>query len=98
MTTEQEQNKAPRVVLIFQDNLVTGELDIGGVQAPQEFNPKSPAHVVGRFLAENMEQLILAAANQGVSKPDVGESIIGPDRERTIITETGRRDLLADEK
>jgi hypothetical protein len=43
-----------------------------------------------------MDQILAAAASQAaVNRPDVGESIIGPDRERTILVESGRRDLLA---
>jgi len=87
---------APSVVIVLQDNLRTGELEIGGVQKPIEFNPRSAAHVVGKFLAENMDQILAAAASQAaVNRPDAGESIIGPDRERTIVVESGRRDLLA---
>lgn len=76
----------PQVLIILQDNPATGELDVGGVQRPTEFNPESPAHVVGKFIAENLEQIISAARQSAqVNVPDVGESIIGPDRERTII-------------
>lgn len=85
--TNTQEIKPPQVVIILQDNLTTGELDVGGVQHPSEHNPKSPAHVVGKWIAENFEQIIAAAAASaaGVDRPDVGESIIGPDRERTII-------------
>ena len=79
-------NLSPQVLIILQDNPQTGELDVGGVQRPTEFNPKSPAHVVGKFIAENLNQIVMAAAHASrANAPDVGESIIGPDRERTIV-------------
>lgn len=77
----------PQVLIILQDNPATGELDVGGVQRPSEHNPKSPAHIVGKWIAEHLEEIILAATQPatGIDEPDVGASIIGPDRERTII-------------
>lgn len=90
-TTLRDTENVPQVLIILQDNLSTGELDVGGVQRPSEFNAKSPAHVVGKFIAENLDQIIIAAqhAAAGLDRPDVGESIIGPDRERTIILPPG---------
>lgn len=84
--SNETDNKPPQVLIILMDNPSTGELEIGGIQRPLEFNPKSPAHVVGKFLAEHMQEIIVAAQSEAaVNKPDVGESIIGPDRERTIV-------------
>ena len=84
--SNETDNKPPQVLIILMDNPSTGELEIGGIQRPLEFNPKSPAHVVGKFLAEHMQEIIAAAQSEAsVNKPDVGESIIGPDRERTIV-------------
>ena len=84
--SNETDNKPPQVLIILMDNPSTGELEIGGIQRPLEFNPKSPAHVVGKFLADHMQEIIAAAQSEAaVNKPDVGESIIGPDRERTIV-------------
>lgn len=84
--SNETDNKPPQVLIILMDNPSTGELEIGGIQRPLEFNPKSPAHVVGKFLAEHMQEIIAAAQSEAeINKPDVGESIIGPDRERTIV-------------
>ena len=84
--SNETDNKPPQVLIILMDNPSTGELEIGGIQRPLEFNPKSPAHVVGKFLAEHMQEIIAAAQSEAaVNKPDVGESIIGPDRERPIV-------------
>ena len=86
-----------RVLIIIMDNPQTGELEVAGVQEPQEFNPKSPAHIVGKFIAENMQEIIAAAAMSArVNSPDVGQSIIGPDRERTIVASGNREILLGD--
>lgn len=84
--TNTNEAQPPQVLIILMDNPSTGELEIGGIQRPLEFNPQSPAHVVGKFLAEHMHEVIAAAQSvAAVNKPDVGESIIGPDRERTIV-------------
>jgi hypothetical protein len=83
---DDKQPQAPQVLVILQDNLATGELEIGGIQRPLEFNPNSPAHVVGKFLSENMEQICVAAvASQRPATPDV----IDGDRERTIVLPGG---------
>jgi len=80
---------SPQVLIILQDNPETGDLDIGGVQRPSEHNPKSPAHIVGKWIAEHMDDIVRQAAaesrGQTINAPDVGESIIGPDRERTLL-------------
>lgn len=81
----EETVKTPQVLIILHDNPETGELEIGGVQRPVEFNPKSPAHVVGKWIADNLEQIVLAVSQPRVNEPDVGPSIIGPDREHTIV-------------
>lgn len=82
-------DEAPQVLIVLQDNLETGDLDIGGVQRPHEHNPNSPAHIVGKWIAEHMDDIVAQAAlesrDRTINMPDVGESIIGPDRERTII-------------
>lgn len=71
----------PSVMLILTDNLSTGELEVACFQRPSETKAGSPAHTVGKWLTENLQQIVSAAAN----RPDVGQSIIGPDRERTIV-------------
>jgi hypothetical protein len=51
-------------VLILQDNPETGELDIAGVQKPDQFDGKSPAHIVGQFLQNNIESVIEVARSE----------------------------------
>lgn len=51
-------------VLILQDNPETGELDIAGVQKPEAFDDKSPAHIVGKFLADNIQSVIEVARSE----------------------------------
>lgn len=48
-------------VLILQDNPDTNELEIAGVQKPEQFDEKSPAHIVGKFLADNMASVVEVA-------------------------------------
>lgn len=98
------ESQAPvqgQVLIILNDNLDTGELEIGGIQRPLEYSDSSPAHRVGKFLADNMQQIVAAAAAGVQIAPDEEDDqprIITGERERTIVTETGRRDLLADDK
>jgi hypothetical protein len=51
----------PQFVLVFQDNLQTGEIDIAGVQRPEAFDNTSPTHVFGRWMQQNLPALIEAA-------------------------------------
>lgn len=96
-----EQEKAPvqgQVLIILNDNLDTGELEIGGIQRPLEYSDTSPAHRVGKFLADNMQQIVAAAAAGARIAPDEDDEddqpqIIGPDRERTIVV-PDQRDLF----
>lgn len=50
-------------ILVLQDNPETGMLDVAGSQAPAEFDGVSPAHIVGKFIADNLDAIIAAAAN-----------------------------------
>lgn len=76
----------PSVMLILTDNLSTGELEVACFQRPSETKAGSPAHTVGKWLTENLQQIVSAAASSAAAnRPDVGQSIIGPDRERTVI-------------
>lgn len=65
-TAQRALDAAPAVknqfVLILQDNPETGELDIAGTQAPAQFVETSPAHIVGQFIAENLNDIVAAAA------------------------------------
>lgn len=67
-TAQRALDAAPAVknqfVLILQDNPETGALDVAGTQAPAEFIETSPAHIVGRFIQENLEAIVAAAANE----------------------------------
>jgi len=83
----QEEPVRRRALIILEDNIDTGNLDVDGIVQPEQHDPKSPAHIVAKFIADNMDELVLAAATGGqrVTSPDVGEPIIGPDREHTIV-------------
>ena len=84
-----EQPTVPSVLIVLQDNVATGEIEIGGMQRPLEFNPASAAHVIGKFIAEHIGEICAAAMQETkANSPDVGESVIGPDRERTLVLPT----------
>ena len=99
MDAAEEQPRAPQFLLVLQDNLATGEVEVGGAQQPLEFDPRSPSHVIGLYIREHLQEIFLAAQTEasqasrdevraraaGLDQPDVGESILGPDRERTIL-------------
>jgi hypothetical protein len=87
---------APQFVLILQDN--GDKIEMAGVQKPAEFDPNSAAHIVGRWLGENMALVIqmakgsfgaAASLQQESARLEDGEGeaedVIGPDRERTIV-------------
>ena len=72
-------------MLILQDNTETGELDIAGTRAPEEFHPLSPAHIVGKYLQANINAILDAAKIEwdlakrigtGVSEDPVDAKII----------------------
>lgn len=54
-------SEAPMLVIVLQDNLQTGEIEIAGVQRPAAFDNTSATHVVGRWLSTRMEQIVEAA-------------------------------------
>lgn len=70
------QAQVPQVkyqfLLVLQDNLESGNLDIAGVQKPEEFKPNSPAHVVGRFIQNNLGLIINAARAEQMAANQVG--------------------------
>lgn len=88
MTTEYT---GPEFVLILREG--TDEegkptLEAAGVSRPEEFIPNSPAHVVGRFIGQNMGLLASMAVRQAEPPPET-PAVIGPDRERTILLPGG---------
>lgn len=86
MSADDSQPIGPSVMLILTDNLSTGELEVACFQRPSEHKPGSPAHTVGKWLNDNLSEIIeTARASAAANRPDVGQSIIGPDRERTIV-------------
>ena len=50
-----------RFLLVLLDNPQTGEIEIAGIQEPEEFCPTSPAHIVGKWIGDNLESIIISA-------------------------------------
>lgn len=76
-------------MLILQDDVNDPlNVNIGGTQHPVQFQPGSPAHVIGEWIKNHLEDIIVAARTEHLSqaKPDL---VIGPDRERTIVLPAG---------
>ena len=73
-------------ILILQDNAETGELDIAGAQRPEAYDPNSPAHRVGKFIHDNLDQLVALAAGgaQAAAAAATNEAVIA-EREKTIL-------------
>lgn len=72
-------------VLILQDNPETGELDIAGVQKPEQIDDTSPAHIVGQFLANNIAEVVEVARREHAlakrlasSAPEAGRKLVLP--------------------
>lgn len=62
------QSPANQFVLVVQDNPFTGELDVAGVQRPQAFDPKSPAHRVGKFIQDHLELIVRLAGMEATGE------------------------------
>lgn len=74
------------MVILQDDPANPGHVNVGGTQTPPEFQPRSAAHVVGRFIQNNLSDIILAAQYDWLAKnrkPDA--QVITGDRERTIL-------------
>ena len=88
--TQDTAPRRPEFVLIIQDSVNPGEVNLGGAQYPAEFDPKSPAHVIGRFFQQNMELLLEIARSQAAGPKPIlnllapSQEVIG-EREKTII-------------
>lgn len=48
-------------MLILKDGVEPNSVDIAGLQRPEEYNPQSPAHVIGAWLRENFEEVAARA-------------------------------------
>ena len=105
MSTVLKPYEGPEVILILRDGEGGQTIEMAGVTRPEQFDPKSPAHVVGKFIAENVATLvILASQGSQLVQPDPVDEpaisglpeIIGPDRERTIIVPDDRQLRLFD--
>lgn len=85
--------RRPQFVLIIEDSDTPGQLNMAGAQTPVEFDPKSPAHVIGRFFQENIELLCQIAqhqANEATGQGKVLQLLAPPtevigEREKTIL-------------
>ena len=66
--TESAPPLAHRMVILFEDNLATGEIEVEAHLHPPEVNLNSPAHVVGMYLRDNIEQIVLAAQHEWARK------------------------------
>jgi hypothetical protein len=93
--------EGPEVILILRDG--DGTVEIAGVSRPEQFDKTSPAHLVGKFIGDNIHVLVgLAAKGDDLSEPDEEPAIsgvpeiIGPHRERTIIVPDDRQLRLFD--
>jgi len=54
---------APMFMLILQDN-PNGEVDIAGAQRPTVFNPDSPAHLIGKWIQDNLSNIAFEVSLQ----------------------------------
>lgn len=49
-------------ILVLQDNPETGMLDVAGAQKPEAFDATSGAHIVGKFIHDNLDAIVAAAS------------------------------------
>lgn len=59
----------PQFVLVLQDNVHTGEVEVAGVQRPEAFDNTSAAHVIGGWIKENLGQIFEAARGATAVQP-----------------------------
>jgi hypothetical protein len=79
------QPLSPQFLLVLQDNPETGELDVAGAQRPQQHDDKSPAHIVGRWIHDNLAEIVEVARR---SAAPVDQKVITDERHRTIIVDS----------
>ena len=84
-------------VLIVQD--VGGNVEVAGVQEPEAFDGTRASHIFAKWIQAHIDECLRAALAEHkaeetdyklFSPPD--RSVIGPDRERTIILPEGAAD------
>ena len=59
------KDKRPHVVLGLFDR--DGQVDVEAIQYPDAYDPESPAHVIGRWLQLNIEQVVEAASRSAAA-------------------------------
>lgn len=76
-------------VLVLQD--ADGKIEIAGVQRPEQFDGSLISHVVGRWLADNINQVVRFAMEEH-RRSSEEPVVIDGDRERTILLPPGAAD------
>lgn len=74
-------------VLILQQ--VDGKLEVAGVQKPEKFDAAEVPHVFGQWLQNNLPQMLSLAMAEARAKAAPPETVVGPDRERTLVLPDG---------
>lgn len=87
-----EQPKPHQFMLVMCDNPATGELEVGGTQQPIEFNRNSPAHVVGRFIQNNLAQIIEVARQEAALSARLAAP--APVETRQLVTPASQSGLI----
>lgn len=60
-----DDDRLPQFALVLQDpEIVGGDLAIGGGFHPDTLLDDSPAHIVGKFIRDNMESIVAAALEE----------------------------------
>jgi hypothetical protein len=62
-TNVEAQNKPPMFLLVLQDK-DNGEVDVAGTQRPREFLPDSPAHLIGKWIEDNLSNIAFEVSLQ----------------------------------
>ena len=69
------------------DDLATGQLLVEMRQLPTEFDKRSPAHVVARFIRDNWEQIVAVAAHEAQLSERLAAST--PQEARSLVLPAG---------
>ena len=88
-----EQPVQHQFLLVMMDNPATGEIEVGGTQQPIEFNRLSPSHVVGRFIQNNLEQIVAVAVQEAKMAERLGTN--GQMENRSIVMPASQVGLIS---
>lgn len=75
-------------VLVVKDTADRVGVEVAGLSQPEEFDPASPSHILGKWIAANFDELAqrAALAHKRAARVEAGETVpILIEPEKTVI-------------